>query len=67
MGDPADHGWKKDLTIDWIGDPYPKAVSDMLFDKVDGDCENDEYDFEEADDDDEEDYMYDDGDSDYDD
>ena len=49
LGDPANHGWKDDLSIDWIETPYPPA--ELLFDKVpqsdeDNEDENDKDEYE---------------------
>ncbi len=27
---PANHGWFEDLSIDWIEEPYPEDVTELL-------------------------------------
>ena len=45
LDDPKYHGWLPDLTIDWIDEPYPEDVSQLLLidDSSDGDDSNFEY------------------------
>lgn len=30
--DPSTHGWKADFSVDWIFEPYPEDISELLLD-----------------------------------
>ena len=32
QGDPSNHGWKADFSVDWISEPYPEDISELLVD-----------------------------------
>ena len=32
QGDPSNHGWKADFSVDWISQPYPEDISELLVD-----------------------------------
>ena len=44
LNDPKYHGWLPDLTIDWIDEPYPEDVSQLLL--TDNSSDGDDSDFE---------------------
>jgi len=50
LEEPSAHGWNKDRSIDWVSEPYPQDVIDLL--------KNDESD-DNSDSDNEDDYIYD--------
>ena len=33
LGKPECHGWCPELSIDWVDEPYPSDVSELLFGK----------------------------------
>ena len=54
LEEPNLHGWNADMTIDWISDPFPQDVSELLlernscldemfkdYDDEDSDCDDD--------------------------
>ena len=46
LDDPQNHGWLPDLKTDWIDEPYPEDVTELLLNddiNVDGVVEYDEY------------------------
>ena len=31
--EPRDHGWNEDCSVDWVTEPYPENVAELLIDR----------------------------------
>ena len=47
--EPQNHGWNEDCSVDWVSEPYPENVAELLIDRQDSANDNEISDFENLD------------------